>query len=765
MKIWLLTSETPFFNPGGIARYIDNFARYLAAEGHEVTVFGRDDQEREAEPVPGYRYRSVVPKWDLCGEQGPSLEADQHPAYPYNVLDYWGAFSYQMAEAVLAEIKTSGPPDVIESQEYTALPYYLLQRKLTERGPLETIPIVVNAHSPDFIIREENEEPRYQFPHYWTGRLELFCLRAADACICPSNYLARQLEDRFGDSISVTAFHLPWTDPGEMEAPLPGEAGRVLYFGRLEVRKGTLELVDACARLWKRGQSFELHLIGADTRYFPRDDTVGGWIRKRYGRWIDSGRLHLRESMDHAHLMKEVRMATCTVVPSRWENWPNTCIEAMSMGKVVVASANGGQAEMLGDDGACGFVYDTEDPEGLARSLRMALSLSPETRVAMGRIARERIASLCAPEVVLPQRLQHFASLGGPVHQRLFPFTNRHLRNDRARRGWRGDAGEPGLVSVVIPHYNLGKYLPSTVEAATRADWDQLEIILVDDGSTDPDSREMVDRLESEGPANLRVIRKENGGLASARNRGAEEANGEFLMLLDADDLFEPSFVSRAVDVLRRYENVHIVYSWERYIEASEDVFPCWNFEFPYLLGHNMTCPISLMYRQSYLTYGPSKRAMAYNFEDFELWINLVKAGCGGVALVDPLSFYRIRRDSMWQGSAREQHLFLQDRIARFHPDLYAAYGTELFCLQNANGSAQKWVKPSGPSPYDAFAQWSGEHIAGLEAEAKKWWLHSVEVEKKLSAAEKEKYELWTEKNRIEAELLKEREKGTTHSS
>jgi glycosyltransferase involved in cell wall biosynthesis len=311
----------------------------------------------------------------------------------------------------------------------------------------------------------------------------------------------------------------------------------------------------------------------------------------------------------------------------------------------------------------------------------------------------------------------------------------------------------------------LGKYLPATVEAATRALWDDLEIILVDDGSTDPESREMVDRLESEGPANLRVIRKANGGLASARNRGAEEAAGEYLMLLDADDLFDPSFVPRAVDLLRRYDNVHIVYSWERYMDASKDVFPCWNLEFPYLLGHNMTCPISLMYRQSYLTYGPSMPAMAYNFEDFELWISLLKAGCGGVALVDPLSFYRIRNDSMWQGSAREQHLFLQDLIASFHPDLYAAYGAELFCLQNANGSAQKWIKPSALSPFDEYLQWSGEHIAGIEAEAKKWWLHSVETEKRLAAAEKEKYELWCEKNRIEAELLRERAEREDASS
>ncbi|HSH09642.1 MAG TPA: glycosyltransferase, partial [Oceanipulchritudo sp.] len=91
MKIWLLTSETPLYNPGGIARYVDNFARYLASAGHQVTVFGRDDTARDQEIVPGYRYKSVVHKWNLLRETAQSPEADEHPAYPYNILDYWGA--------------------------------------------------------------------------------------------------------------------------------------------------------------------------------------------------------------------------------------------------------------------------------------------------------------------------------------------------------------------------------------------------------------------------------------------------------------------------------------------------------------------------------------------------------------------------------------------------------------------------------------------------------------------------------------------------
>lgn len=761
MKIWLLTSETPLFNPGGIARYVDNFARYLSAAGHRVTVFGRDGEQRDREIQPGYQYRSVVPRWDLCAQPGAGTRPDDHPAFPYNVLDYWGAFSYQMAAAVLAEMEADGPPDVIESQEYCALPYYLLQRKLTEGGGLDAIPVVVNAHSPDFIIREFNEEPRYQFPHYWTGRLEKFCLHAADAVICPSQYLSSQLEELFGGSIQVRHFPLPWTDPGRAGPPQAVIPGKVLYFGRLEVRKGTLKLVEACARMWRSGEAFQLHLVGSDTRYYPRACTVGEWIRKRHAQWVEAGCLQIREALPHDQLMREIGSAAVTVIPSTWENWPNTCIEAMSLGKVVVGTRHGGQAEMIGSDGSCGFVTSWEEPGSFENALTRALTLDDEARRLMGERARERIASLCSPEQVLPGRLEHFQRLleSRPV-RRFFPFVNRRLRQSTARESWSPAPEVEGRVSVVIPYYNLGATIGATVDSVMRADWPDVEIVLVNDGSDDAGSLTTLSELEDRGLPGLRVLHQENTGLAGARNAGVEAGTGQYVLLLDADDQIEPAFIRKAAAVLGRYPNVHIVYSWERYMEASEDIYPCWNFEFPYLLGHNMTCPVSLMYRKSYRSFGGSRTDMAYNFEDFELWIRLVKAGCGGVALVEPLTRYRVRAGSMWQGSAREQHLYLQDLIARFHPDLFSEYGPELFCLQNANGPAQKWIKPAANSPFDEYERWSRRRIANLEQESRKWWEACVSADRRLREAEEEKHALWCRKNEAEAALRAAAESG-----
>lgn len=753
MKIWILTTETPWFNPGGIARYVDNFARYLVAEGHEVLVFGAHDGTADPPEDPGYELVTVRPKWELCGEEAASPHPDGHPAWPYNVLDYWGALSYQMAGVVIDEIKRRGPPDVIESQEYTALPYYLLQRKLTGEGPLSAVPVVVNAHSPEFLCRRYDEDPRYQFPHYWTGRLELFCLHAADSVICPSRYLSDQLAGLSGGSIAPIHFPLPWTDPRRFENQVVIKPRQALYYGRLEIRKGVLRMLQACRRLWKRGARFELHMIGSDTFYHPRGMSVKEWIERKYADEIGAGWLVIHKAMPFEALMDRVRESAFIVIPSIWENWPNTCIEAMSLGKVVVGSRHGGQAEMIGGDDDCGFLFSWDEEDGFEQAFSRALELDDGQRRAMGERARQRISGICEPGKVLPARLAHFESLRETTLPARFPFVNRRLRDSRAKDGWIDTDEVAGRVSVIIPHYNLGRYLEAAVDSAFASDWDDIEVVLVDDGSNAPDSLEVLERLGKAARPGLRIIRQENTGLAEARNAGVRAATGEFLLLLDADDIIEPGFIPRAVRVIRRFDNVHIVYSWERYIEASNDIYPCWNFELPYLLGHNMTCPVSLLYRRSYLTYGPSKPEMAYNFEDYELWINLVKNGCGGVALPDPLCRYRIRTDSMWQGSGREQHLHLQDLIVQFHPELFREYGGELFNLQNANGPAQKWIKPSSLSPFDEFEQWSRRRIAYLEKQTEKWWQHSVSVEERLQQAEREKYDIWREKNRIEERL------------
>lgn len=90
------------------------------------------------------------------------------------------------------------------------------------------------------------------------------------------------------------------------------------------------------------------------------------------------------------------------------------------------------------------------------------------------------------------------------------------------------------LISVIVPVYNVGNYLARCIESIIQQTYKNLEVILVDDGSTD-DSSEICDRYEKKDER-IQVIHKRNGGLSSARNAGIEIAAGEYLTFVDSDD-------------------------------------------------------------------------------------------------------------------------------------------------------------------------------------------------------------------------------------
>lgn len=104
------------------------------------------------------------------------------------------------------------------------------------------------------------------------------------------------------------------------------------------------------------------------------------------------------------------------------------------------------------------------------------------------------------------------------------------------------------LVSVIIPIYNVEKYIEKTVQSVIRQDYENIEIILVDDGSPDSSPR-IIDRL-SDTDDRIICIHKTNGGVSSARNAGLRVAKGEYVTFIDGDDWVEPNYVSYLLDLV-----------------------------------------------------------------------------------------------------------------------------------------------------------------------------------------------------------------------
>ena len=695
MKIWILTSETPHFWAGGIARYVDNFSRAATAAGHEITVVSRGERRRTLTVPEGYRLHEFVHRYEAARVPDPDVEPDAHPGWPYNNMAYFAALSYQYAEEIAALVEREGAPDVIECQDYAALGYFLLQRKLTEPQFLENTPVVIHLHTPDFAVQEVNQYPRYKLPDYWIGRMERAAIRMADALLAPSRFIAsgigRWLE---GDVPAVAVIPYPWAGmpAGFGASPAPGIEDRLICPGRIELRKGVEPLLEACEELWREGARFVLEMAGGDVHTPLKGGSLKGYLEKRYRHRIQSGNLTFHGSLTHEECLHRMGEATAVVIPSLWENFPNTCIEAMALGKLVLASSSGGQAEMLGESGSAGILFRHDGGNDFKEALALALRTSPARRAAYGQAAQERIARLCHPDAVVPLRIAHFREVVEKTRPpSRFPFSNERFREGPAATPLPDDP----LVSVIIPYYNLGPFLGECVASVLASEEVRMEVIVVNDGSTDPDSIKKLKTVREAGHPGLRVLDIPNGGLANARNVGAAEARGELLAFVDADDTIGPLFLDRAVGVLRRYANVHLVYSWVRFFGEGKGIWHSWTFDLPYLLCHNQLVPIAVVRRETFLRHGRNKPHIVYGLEDYESWISLAEAGCGGVAIPEPLVQYRIRTNSMFKVIEPDKKLYLYDLISHEHPELYREYGLELFNLENANGPAYGWDQPT----------------------------------------------------------------------
>ena len=106
-------------------------------------------------------------------------------------------------------------------------------------------------------------------------------------------------------------------------------------------------------------------------------------------------------------------------------------------------------------------------------------------------------------------------------------------------------------VSVIVPIYNVEKYIGKCVDSIRNQDYPNIEIILVDDGSPDK-SPQIIDEMASNDDR-IKVIHEKNGGVSSARNRGIAAATGEYIMFVDGDDWVDDDYVSYFVDLIEKH--------------------------------------------------------------------------------------------------------------------------------------------------------------------------------------------------------------------
>jgi GT2 family glycosyltransferase len=251
--------------------------------------------------------------------------------------------------------------------------------------------------------------------------------------------------------------------------------------------------------------------------------------------------------------------------------------------------------------------------------------------------------------------------------------------------GVRSD-GAP-TVSVVVPCYNLGAYLDEAVDSVLAQTFRDFEIIIVDDGSTEPATQAL---LAGYRRPSTQVVRAAHAGLAAARNLGIAHARGQYLCALDADDRLAPSYLEKTVRVLDDDPSVTFVSSWLRAFGEEDWEWTPERCDLRALLSEDTVLTAALVRKDAVVAAGGYDTAMpAQGDEDWDLWLTLAERGHRGVILPEVLFDYRRRAGSMstncWHGPA---HLSLAGyRIAKHH-DSYRTHLLDVLLRQDSETAA-----------------------------------------------------------------------------
>jgi glycosyltransferase involved in cell wall biosynthesis len=229
------------------------------------------------------------------------------------------------------------------------------------------------------------------------------------------------------------------------------------------------------------------------------------------------------------------------------------------------------------------------------------------------------------------------------------------------------------LVSVIIPNYNQGEYIKDALNSANSSSYSNIEIIIVNDGSTDPKTIDIINNINT---SNTFVINIQNGGLANARNVGIKSSKGKYILPLDADDKISSSYIEESVNILESNNNIKLVTSDVELFGAASGKMTLMEFSTENLLCQNTMVCSSIFRRSDYNKTQGYNPNMKYGFEDWDFWLSLLSDGGDVYKIPKVHMYYRIKKSSMIANLVKKsEHLKeMRYQIYQNHKELYSKY-------------------------------------------------------------------------------------------
>ncbi|MFA5203894.1 MAG: glycosyltransferase family A protein [Lentisphaeria bacterium] len=242
----------------------------------------------------------------------------------------------------------------------------------------------------------------------------------------------------------------------------------------------------------------------------------------------------------------------------------------------------------------------------------------------------------------------------------------------------------PASIAVIIPCYNQGQYVAEAVDSILRQSYQDFEIIVVNDGSTQQATNDILSRFER---PKTRILTTSNQGLSAARNNGIKASLCPYILTLDADDLFEPTFLEKAVAVLDTRPEVGVVTCWVQSFGAMSHLWRPKGGNVRNFLVVSNSCGNALFRRVCWEQVGGYNEAMREGFEDWDFWLSVTAQGWLVHTLQEALFLYRRTPGSMFF-TAQKQRLKLIRRLVENNKAVFVQHVVD--CMEAQEQRAQR---------------------------------------------------------------------------
>ena len=225
------------------------------------------------------------------------------------------------------------------------------------------------------------------------------------------------------------------------------------------------------------------------------------------------------------------------------------------------------------------------------------------------------------------------------------------------------------FVSVIIPCYNHGQFVAEAIQSILEQTLQDVEIIVVNDGSTEADTIRVLNSLEL--PKTRVIHLPENRGLPAARNAGIREAQGKYICCLDADDKLHLTYLEKATAMMESNSGISFVGSWTQVFGSESRVWYARPFDPAEILYANQFNSLAVFRRTAWEKAGGFFEDMREGFEDWEFWVRLTGLGYRGHQIPEKLIYVR-RIGHSFALRAAEKKEMLIGQIKAHNPHLYS---------------------------------------------------------------------------------------------